>query len=181
MHAQGKPHQNKQQGFAIFTMIILLTMACLTFSLKIASIVRWENQRLANQYRNLEAFTHAGSGLNFILSQLDNASGALRIAAYLDNLCHLSSRQKCPPYFESRDLNFSIRLSLQAKGISELRSTGSSQDGQAHKKIYINVQLFNDFPLCIAQPKSKNIDNKISIKKESTSYYRIIPLTWRDF
>ncbi|WP_094751489.1 hypothetical protein [Psychromonas sp. CD1] len=184
IRTQGKVHlrgtfYKKQKGFAIFTLVTLLTMACLTFSLKMVSIVRWENQRLGDNFRSLEAFINAESGMNLLLSQLVSVSGTQRITTYLDKSCHFANIKNCLPYIENNEPPFTLILSWRHDKTIEFISMGASKDGQAHKKIHINVKFSNDISDCSSgfenRGKVVNLDNYIG------GCYRIVPLTWRDF
>ncbi|MCP4324698.1 MAG: hypothetical protein GY787_23175, partial [Alteromonadales bacterium] len=62
----------KQQGFAIFTSAVLLSIAGIMFTASLASSQLVDNQIIGNYYRNNEAFANAESGINFVLSMLDN-------------------------------------------------------------------------------------------------------------
>ena len=148
-------------GFAIFSVLVLLSMACLIFSLKVASIVRLDEQRLADDFRRLEAFTHAGSGISFIMSQLSSVDGAQRIRAYLDKKCHLSKLKNCESYFKNSVPPFTLKLSLQSKGAIKITSMGTSFDGQAHKNISINIKTL----ACVPRPLIKTPSIKRTMLK----------------
>ncbi|AGH80316.1 hypothetical protein PCNPT3_01870 [Psychromonas sp. CNPT3] len=166
----------KNQGFAVFSLLILLSMACLTFSIKMASIVRLDEQRLADNFRRLEAFTHADSGIRFIASQITSVEGAQRISAYIDKRCHLSKHDNCAPYLKNKDPPFTLNLSKQNKGSIKVTSEGISFDGQAYKNISINIKRLSACPALDKNPKHKTNE----AQKVSTCY-DFMALTWRDF
>ena len=58
--------KKQQQGFAVLTTVIILSIAGIAYTTHMACLQLIDNKVLANYYRSSEAFANAESGVNLI-------------------------------------------------------------------------------------------------------------------
>lgn len=128
----------KQQGFVILTSVVLLTLACIIFTTHMASSQLVDNQIIANYYRNNEAFANAESGINFVLSQLDDPEIAQILLSTL------------PVIYDSTSSHYSVAVQKVNASRLAIRSDGTSVDGSAKRQVSIEVDFYLNFPIPVA-------------------------------
>jgi len=124
------------KGFAVLTTALLLSIASIAFSVKMASTQLLDNQIIANNYRNQQAFANAESGVNLILSKLDNLDIARKFL--VDLYTH-------PYEYSSKDNHYTVKVSKEFNGRLLIESQGKSTDGTAKKNIQVKVDYAIDF------------------------------------
>ncbi len=124
------------KGFAVLTTALLLSIASIAFSVKMASTQLIDNQIIANNYRNQQAFANAESGVNLVLSKLDNAQVAREFLAAL---------YTAPYEYSSINNHYKVKVSKEFNGRLLIESQGKSTDGTAKKNIQVKVDYAIDF------------------------------------
>ncbi|WP_022940664.1 pilus assembly PilX N-terminal domain-containing protein [Psychromonas hadalis] len=125
----------KQQGFAVLTTAVLLSLAGIIFTTNMASSQLVDNQIIGNYYRNNEAFANAESGINFVLSQLDDD---ILIEALLTSL----------PYSHSEPTHhYTVEVNKIHSSKLEIISYGTSVDTTARRQIQLQIDFYNSFPI----------------------------------
>lgn len=144
--------RKQQQGFAVLTTVVILSIAGIAYTTHMAYLQLIDNKVLANYYRNNEAFANAESGINLILSKLNTVAVATEM---LDNLPFTYPAQITPttPYQVSV-----IPLTTNKLHVS---SIGYSVDGSALRNISVDVYYYIDFETPIA-PLLSNGNLKIN-------------------
>lgn len=112
------------KGFAVLTSAVLLSIAGIAFTSNMASTQLIDNQVVGNYYRNNEAFVNAESGINLILSKIDDSSAILA---------------SLPLPYEPQGSHFKVLITRLNKNTVEISSLGSSQDGSAQREIHLQV------------------------------------------
>lgn len=115
----------QDRGFAILTSAVLLSIAGIAFTANMASTQLIDNQIVGNYYRNNEAFINAESGINLILSKIDQSSAILVDLPYT------------PPSVAGS--NYSVKIERINKNSVEISSIGTSEDGSAQREIHLQV------------------------------------------
>lgn len=144
----------KPPGFVILTTTLLLSMASITFTMNMASSQLLDNQIIANYYRNNEAFVNAESGINFVLSQLDDPVMSQLL------LSDLSVAYPSSPY------HYIVNVELINVSQLAITSVGTSVDGSAQRKISLVVDSYLNFPIPTATVSTNgklNLDNSVSV------------------
>ncbi|PKF61784.1 hypothetical protein CW745_10745 [Psychromonas sp. psych-6C06] len=139
-----------QQGFAVLTSAVLLSMAGIAFTANMASSQLVDNQIIGNYYRNNEAFANAESGMNFVLSQLDDSTIAKQMLANL------------PYEYENSSNHFTIKVTQVNQSKILITSDATSMDGSAKRQINLEVDFFVSFPIPAAAVSSNgklNLDD----------------------
>lgn len=145
----------KQQGFAVLTSAILLSVAGIVFTANMVSSQLVDNQIIGNYYRNNEAFANAESGINFVLSQLDDQNLAERLHKRLYD----SAKGEITDLYP--DNHYSVTVSGSASNIT-IKSTGTSMDGSATRLIQLDVETYVNFTI----PESPiGVNGKINFYK----------------
>ena len=125
----------KEKGFAVLTSTILLSLAGIVFTASMVSSQLVNNQVTGNYYRNNEAFSNAESGVNFVLSQLDDSTSSQALL------------QRLPITYESSENHYKVMV----KGITQRKlsiiSEASSMDGTAKRQISLEVDVYINFPI----------------------------------
>lgn len=111
-------------GFAVLTVSLLLSLACIAFTANMASAQLIDNKVIANYYRNNEAFINAESGIHLVLSQIDQSS------TMLENL---------PITYHPAESSYSVTVSQLNKNSIQINSLASSLDGSAQREIQLQV------------------------------------------
>ena len=143
----------KERGVAVLTCSILLSAAAILFTTHMASLQLFDNQIMANYYRNNEALASAESGINFVLAKLDNSSSAALILTALPiDFSHAN-----PTYFVQIDKLTSNKLNI--------RSIGKSEGSSAIREINIEISFSVNYPIPIA-PLSTN--GKLILNKSAS-------------
>ena len=149
-----------EQGFVVLTTVIFLCIAAIIFTSNMARLQLTDNQITGNYYRNSEAFMNAESGINFILSQLNDEILREGILARLPN------EQTEKPHYEhvNNPSHYIVHLNRVNENRLEIVSHGRSMDNTAKRDIHLEVDIYNS---SVAEP---NIER-----------YRLVSGTWRDF
>ena len=118
-----------QNGFAVLTSAVLLSLAGIAFTTNMASTQLIDNKIVGNYYRNTEAFVNAESGINLLLSKIDDPA----TSSILNSL----------PYDDSPATSlYTINISRIDRNKVQLTSTGTSMDGSAQRTI--SLQVFHE-------------------------------------
>ncbi|PKG40633.1 pilus assembly PilX N-terminal domain-containing protein [Psychromonas sp. Urea-02u-13] len=144
-----------QQGFAVLTSAILLSVAGIVFTANMASSQLVDNQIIGNYYRNNEAFANAESGMNFVLSILDDPALAKKLHEDLYN------SNNGEVIYPSTANHYSVTVSGSASGVS-IESIGKSMDESATRVIALDVETYVNFTI----PESPiGVNGKINFYK----------------
>ena len=118
-----------QNGFAVLTSAVLLSLAGIAFTTNMASTQLIDNKIVGNYYRNNEAFVNAESGINLLLSKIDDPA----TSSILNSL----------PYDDSPATSlYTVNISRIDRNKVQLTSTGTSMDGSAQRTI--SLQVFHE-------------------------------------
>ncbi|WP_415231196.1 pilus assembly PilX N-terminal domain-containing protein [Psychromonas sp.] len=120
----------QHKGFAVLTTAVLLSIASIVFTARMASIQLIDNKIVGNYYRNNEAFVNAESGINFILSKIDDPSIGPSVLKNIDI-----------PY-SSADHHYSVQLTRINDNTLEITSLGRSMDDSAQRSI--SQQIYHE-------------------------------------
>ena len=147
----------REKGFAVLTTALLLSIASIAFSVNMASTQLIDNQIVANNYRNQQAFVNAESGINLILSKLDKVSVAR------DFLSDLSAGNYV---YNSTNNHYTVTVSRVHANRMLIQSVGKSSDDSAKRSIQVQVDYainFNvpDAPLSLNG--AVNLDHSASL------------------
>ena len=148
--------QNK--GFAVLTSAVLLSIAGIVFTTNMASTQLIDNQVVGNYYRNNEAFVNAESGINLILSKIDESSAIL---GSIPNDGDTLPYQPAGSYFK-------VQITRLDKNTVEISSLGSSKDGTAQRQIQLQVyhETAYNIPLAPVGSNGKlNLDSTATINE----------------
>lgn len=133
--------KKQQQGFAILTTVVILSIAGISYTTHMAYLQLIDNKVLANYYRNIEAFANAESGINLILSKLTNVDLATEM---IDNLPYIYNT-------EGTSTNpYQVTVSELTPNKLHVSSIGHSTDGSAIRTISLEVYYYIDFDTPIA-------------------------------
>ena len=143
----------KQKGFAVLTSTVLLSLAGIVFTANMASSQLIDNQIVGNYYRNNEAFANAESGVNFVLSQLDDSAST---QALLKNL---------PMTYENIANHYKVIVKEITPRKLSITSESSSIDGSAKRQINLEVDLYINFPIPTA---ALSVNGKINLDEFSS-------------
>jgi len=148
-------HSIKQaKGFAVLTSAVLLSIAGIAFTTNMASTQLIDNQVVGNYYRNNEAFVSAESGVNFVLSKLEDPAIAKLMLADL------------PFPYESPDHHYTVLVNKINSNTLQIISSGHSMDGSAKRVIQLKVNYAIAFPIPGAPISSNgklNLDSTANI------------------
>ncbi len=136
----------RELGFAVLTSAVLLSLACIVFTVNMASTQLIDNQIIGNYYRNNEAFVNAESGINLILSKLDTPDIAKEMLTAL-------------PYSSSAD-HYSVEVIQVNANTLEIISAGLSMDDSAKRNIHLQVNFSLDYNVPAAPISS---DGKLNL------------------
>lgn len=142
-----------QTGFAVLASAIILSLASIVYTANLAQSQLVDNQVLANHYRNKEAFVNADSGVNLILSKLNNAEIAEDM---------LPSLPFTFPEEVTTSTPYQVSVERVATNRLQISSSGRSLDGSAAKEISLQVYyaVSYDIPISpITSDGKLNIDN----------------------
>lgn len=140
----------QEKGFAVLTSVVLLSIAGIAFTANMASTQLIDNQVIANYYRNNEAFVNAESGMNLILSKIDESSAILA---------------SLPLTYHPAGSNYTVKIERLNKNSVEISSLGTSIDGSAQREIHLQVYHEVSFNI----PKSAFSSNgKVNIDSTAT-------------
>lgn len=150
----------QQKGFAVLTSAVLLSLASIVFTANMASIQLVDNQVIGNYYRNNEAFINAESGINFVLSKLDDEGIAESILAEMK----VSENKRLQ--FSSEDHHYNVSLTEINSNTLEIISLGKSKDGTAQREIQLQVNYSLDFNIPnapVSTDGSSNLDDSSGV------------------
>ncbi|MCW8995333.1 MAG: hypothetical protein OQK77_05920 [Psychromonas sp.] len=140
----------QERGFAVLMSAILLSIAGIAFTTNMASTQLIDNQIVGNYYRNNEAFINAESGINLILSKIDESSTILA---------------GLPKTYAPSGSYFTVRITRINKNSVEISSLGTSKDGSAQRTI--QVQVYHEVSYGI--PESALLSNgKLNLDSTAT-------------
>lgn len=125
----------KERGVVILTSTILLSVAGIVFTVNMASSQLIDNKIIANYYRNNEAFANAESGINFVLSQLDDP---MKAQALLTSL---------PTRYESPVNHYQVTVDKIMASRLSITSEATSIDGSARRTINLEADFYLNFPI----------------------------------
>ena len=115
------------KGFVILTTVVLLSFACIIFTIRMAENQLLDNEIEANYYRTNEAFVNAESGINDALSKINQST------TFLDSL---------PISYSSQDNMYSVNIKRVTDNRISIVASGSSRDASAQKEV--QVQVFDE-------------------------------------
>lgn len=142
----------KEQGFVVLTIVILLSLAGILFTVNMAASQLLDNYIIENNYRNNEAFANAESGISYVLSQLGDAATAQVLLLSL------------PMTYESGEHNFQISVTKISASRLAVSAIGSSVDNSAQREINLEV----DFSLIFPIPKAAiSANGKINLDESA--------------
>lgn len=147
-------HSIKQaKGFVVLTSVVLLSIVGIAFTSNMASTQLIDNQVVGNYYRNNEAFVNAESGINLILSKIDESSAILA---------------SLPLPYEPADSHFKVLITRLNKNTVEISSLGTSLDNSAQREISLQVyhETAYNIPLAPVGSNGKlNMDSTATINE----------------
>ncbi|PKH02472.1 hypothetical protein CXF72_11455 [Psychromonas sp. MB-3u-54] len=132
---------NQYKGFVVLTTTVLLSIASIAFTAQMASTQLLDNKIVANDYRNNQAFVNAESGLNLLLSRLDDpilGPDIFNSATYNVSTTYTDS---------STDNHYSVQLTWLNTNTLKLVSTGTSMDDSAQRIISLQIKPVMGFNL----------------------------------
>ena len=132
----------KTKGFAVLVSAMLLSIAGIAFTTNLASTQLIDNQVVANYYRNNEAFINAESGINMILSKIDDSSAIL---------------VDLPFTYQPIGGNYRVQVERLTKNRVEVSALGLSSDGSAEREIHLQIyhQTTYNIPLAAVSTNGK--------------------------
>ena len=146
----------RQKGFSVLTLTIILSVASVLYTTKMARTQLIDNLVLGNYYRNSEAFVNAESGINLVLSKLNSVDIASQM---LRNLPFTY------PAIMTPTSAYQVTITKLEYGKLSITSIGKSQDRSASRKISLQVRYTTDFNVPIS-PLSSN--GKLNLDSTST-------------
>ena len=152
--------RGQQKGFAVLTSAVLLSFSGLVITANMASTQLVDNQVIGNYYRNNEAFVNAESGINFVLSKLDNEVLAESVLAEMK----VSENKRLQ--FSSEDHHYDVTLTEINPNTLEIISSGKSKDGTAQREIQLQVNYSLDFNIPgapVSTDGSSNLDESAGV------------------
>ncbi|WP_372881600.1 hypothetical protein [Psychromonas sp.] len=121
------------RGFAVLSCAVLLSMASIAFTVHMASIQLIDNQIVGNYYRNNEAFANAESGINLVLSKIDDPAIGPGILASITS-------SSGPTYtYRSEDNHYNVQISRINRNTLQISSVGRSIDDTAQRTISLQI------------------------------------------
>jgi hypothetical protein len=150
---------NQDKGFVVLTTTVLLSIASIAFTAQMASTQLLDNKIVGNDYRNNEAFVNAESGLNLLLSRLDDpilGSDIFNSATSDDSTTYTDS---------STDNHYSVQLTWLNSDTLELVSMGTSMDDSAQRIISLQINPEMDFNLPGA---AVSLNGKVNLDASAT-------------
>ncbi|MGB5446342.1 MAG: hypothetical protein WBM99_12655 [Psychromonas sp.] len=121
------------KGFAVLTCAVLLSMASIAFTAHMAAIQLIDNKIVGNYYRNNEAFVNAESGINLVLSKIDDPAIG---PAILTSFASADS----PPYrYSSQEHHYSVQITRINRNTLQISSLGRSMDDTAQRTISLQI------------------------------------------
>ena len=141
--------QNK--GFAVLTSAVLLSIAGITFTVKMVLTQLIDNQVIANYYRNNEAFANAESGINIMLSKIEKSKTVLDVL---------------PIYYQPAGSYYSVSVEQLNKNTLLINSVGTSVDSIATRQIQVQIYydlFYNIPPSALAANGKLNLDEAAMI------------------
>jgi len=142
----------KQQGFVVLTIVILLSLAGILFTVNMAASQLVDNYIIENYYRNNEAFSNAESGISFVLSQLADPVTTQALVFSL------------PMTYESSEHNFQVAVTKIIDNRLAVSAIGRSVDSSAQREINLEV----DFSLIFPIPKAAiSANGKINLDESA--------------
>lgn len=142
---------NDNQGFAILASALLLCIAGIIFTVNMACSQLIDNQLMGNYYRNHEAFVNAESGVDLMLSKIDQSTSLL-------NALPFSYHPPGSP--------FTVTVDRLNKNTVSITSLATSNDGSAQRQIYLEVnhEVTYKLPLAALSSNGKlNLDSNATI------------------
>ncbi|MCP4321837.1 MAG: hypothetical protein GY787_08315, partial [Alteromonadales bacterium] len=107
-----------------------------------------DNQIIGNYYRNNEAFANAESGINFVLSMLDNK---IQAGVLLEGL---PSNSDEPITITSTASHYQVNIYKNHSRKITIISSGTSMDGTASRNIQLEADFYLDYPIPVAAVSS---------------------------
>ena len=159
----GNKKQSNHAGFAVLTIVLLLSLASLIYTLNMAQVQLLDNQLLANDYRNKEALLHAESGVSLMLNQLNHANAASQLLNQLPFVY---------PDVLSSNVPFQVQLSQQVDQPLQITSTGYSQDLHAMKQIVLTLQAVTRYGIPesgVTSNAALTLNDKAKIQRDCES------------
>lgn len=141
----------KQTGFAVLVSTILLSIAAISFTTKMAGTQLIDNQVMANAYRSHEAFINAESGINMIMSQIDESTTILA---------------SLPLIYNPLNSDYMVEVERTNKNTVTINSLGKSKDGTAQRNIQLKIhhQVSYNTPQSALSSNGKlSLDSTVSI------------------
>lgn len=145
-----------QTGFAVMASAVILSLASIVYTANLARSQLVDNQVLANHYRNKEAFVNADSGVNLILSKLNNFDIANELLTSLP-FTYPSEMTSTTPY--------QVTVEKIATNRLQITSTGQSLDGSASREISLQVYYSVSYDIPVSPVSS---DGKLNIDSTGT-------------
>ncbi len=141
----------QKRGFAVLTSALLLSIAGIAFTANMAVTQLIDNQVMGNYYRHNEAFIHAESGINVILSKIDESSALLADLPFI---------------YQPAGSHYRVQIERLNKNTVHISSQGYSIDGTAQREIQLQVHhetAYNIPPAPIASNGKFNLDATATI------------------
>jgi len=132
----GSKKQSHHAGFAVLTLVLLLSLASLIYTVNMTQTQLIDNQILSNDYRTQAARLHAESGVSLVESQLKQGSDTKQLLHHLPFVY--------PTVITDSEL-FQVQLSQSTDQLLHLTSTGYSEDRQAIQRITLTLQRQADY------------------------------------
>ncbi|HEY5716451.1 MAG TPA: hypothetical protein VIS54_08535 [Psychromonas sp.] len=121
------------QGFAVLTSAVLLSIASIAFTAHMASTQLIDNKIVGNYYRNNEAFVNAESGINLVLSKIDDPAIGPTV------LASIPYSDSAPYTYSSADNHYSVQITRLNRNTLEISSSGRSMDDSAQRTISLQI------------------------------------------
>jgi len=128
----------KTKGFAVLTTVVMLSAAGMLYTVNMVYAQLIDNRILGNYYRNNEAFTYAESGIQFVLSQLNEPT---RMKEIVDNLPYLYPEQVVG------ETHYQVTVERLMPQKLNITAVGYSQDHSAMREVALQVYDLVDFDI----------------------------------
>lgn len=131
----------REQGFAVLIPAILLSVAGIVFTTNMASLQLTDNQVIGNYYRNNEAFANAESGINYVLSQMDDTDFAEAL------IQSLPDDASVPRTIADATHHYVVNVYKIDDSKIAISSSGTSMDGTAKREISLQIDFYLNYPI----------------------------------
>ena len=149
----------RYRGFAVLTSTVLLSVASIVFTAQMASIQLIDNKIVGNYYRNNEAFVNADSGINLLLSKMDDPTTATVL------LASLPAKLGSSVTYHSTANHYNVQITRLNRNTLEISSSGRSMDDSAER--HISLQIYHEMRFNLPN-SALSTDGKVNLDDSAT-------------